>query len=75
MTVPVKFGEYIKAMHLKLVKPRMLENWAKLYNILGKTKGLLGKFNNCLPRSSLTTIYKSFVEPHLDYGDVIFDKD
>ena len=75
MTVPVKFGEYIKAMHLKLVKPMMLESWAKLYNILGKTKVLLGKLNNCLPRSSLTTIYKSFVEPHSDHGEVILDKD
>ena len=32
------------------------------------------KLNNRLPRSSLTTIYKSCVRPHLDYGDVIFDK-
>ena len=30
--------------------------------------------NNRLPRSSLTTIYKSFVRPHLDDGDVIFFK-
>ena len=36
--------------------------------------GLLRKLNNGLPRSSLNTIYKSFVRPHLDYGDVIFDK-
>ena len=27
-----------------------------------------------LPRSSLLTIYKSFVRPHLDYGDVIYDQ-
>ena len=30
--------------------------------------------NNHLSRSSLITIYKSFVRPHLDYGHVIFDK-
>ena len=35
---------------------------------------MLRKLNNRLPRSSLTTIYKSFVRPHLDYGDVIYDK-
>ena len=29
--------------------------------------------NNRLPGSSLTTIYESFVRPHLDYRDVIFD--
>ena len=39
-----------------------------------KTKGLMRKLNNSLPRSSLTTIYKSFVRSHLDYGDIIFDK-
>ena len=27
-----------------------------------------------MPRDSLVTIYKSFIRPHLDYADVIFDK-
>ena len=26
-----------------------------------------------MPRDSLVTIYKSFIRPHLDYTDVIFD--
>ena len=30
--------------------------------------------NLLLPRSSLLTIYKWFVRPHLDYGDVIYDE-
>ena len=30
--------------------------------------------NLSLPRSSLLTIYKSFLRPHLDYGDVIYDQ-
>ena len=30
--------------------------------------------NLLLPRSSLLTIYKSFVRPHLDYGDVNYDQ-
>ena len=30
--------------------------------------------NLSLPRFSLLTIYKSFVRPHLDYGDVIYDQ-
>ena len=34
--------------------------------------GLLRKLNNALPRLSLLTIYKSFIRPHLDYGDVIY---
>ena len=40
------------------------------------TKGFnfIRKMNLLLPRSSLLTIYKSFVRPHLDYGDVIYDQ-
>ena len=30
--------------------------------------------NLLFPRSSLLEIYKSFVRPHLDYGDAIFDQ-
>ena len=40
------------------------------------TKGinLLRKLNLSLPRSSLLIIYKSFIRPHLDYGDVVYDQ-
>ena len=31
------------------------------------------KLNN-IPRSTLLTIYRSFVNSHLDYGDVIYDQ-
>ena len=44
---------------------------------MSKTKrgiGVIEKFNKTLPRHSLITIYKSFVRPHLDYGDVIYDQ-
>ena len=27
-----------------------------------------------LPHPSLLTIYKSFIRPHLDYGDVTYDQ-
>ena len=30
--------------------------------------------NMLLPRSPLLTVYKSFVRPHLEYGDVIYDQ-
>ena len=30
--------------------------------------------NLLFPRSFLLTIYKSFVRPHLDYSDVIYDQ-
>ena len=30
------------------------------------------KLQNIIPRDSLLTIYKSFIHPHLDYGDIIY---
>ena len=42
----------------------------KAYFGVGKIKRL----RNILPRDSLVTIYKSFIRPHLDYGDVIHDQ-
>ena len=39
-----------------------------------KTIGLLRKLQNTLPRQALTTIYKAFVKPHPDYGDILFDQ-
>ena len=35
---------------------------------------LLHKLQRFLPRSSLLTIYKSSIRPHLDHGDVIYDQ-
>ena len=39
---------------------------------VNKTIGLLCKLHNILPRSALFTIYKSFIRPHLDYGDITY---
>ena len=35
--------------------------------------GIIKKLQNKLPRQGLLTICKSFVRPHLDYGDNIYD--
>ena len=43
-------------------------------NKIKKTIGLLRKFQQILPRQSLITIYKSFIRPHLDYGDTVYDR-
>ena len=48
-----------------LIKEKMSEG--------NKGVGILRKLYNVLPRNSLTTIYKSFIQPHLDYGAIIFD--
>ena len=43
-------------------------------NEVNKTIGLLRKLQDNLPRTSLITIFKSFIGPHLDYGDKIYDR-
>ena len=39
-----------------------------------KGLGIIRKLNKALPEHSLITIYKSFVKPHLDYGDIIYEQ-
>ena len=39
-----------------------------------KTIGLLHKSQNTLPRQALIIMYKVFVRPHLDYGDIPYDQ-
>ena len=45
-----------------------------ILNKINKITGLLRKLQNVLPRSALLTIYKSFIRPHLDYSDIIYDQ-
>ena len=45
-----------------------------ILNKVNKTIEFLRKLQNILPRSALLTIYKSFIRPHLDYGDIIYDQ-
>ena len=47
-----------------------LEN---MLNKVNKTIELLRKLENILPGGPLLTLYKSFIRPHFDYGDVIYD--
>ena len=35
---------------------------------------ILRKLQSVLPREAILTIYKSFIRPHFDYGDVIYDQ-
>ena len=43
----------------------------KKYN---KLIGLIRRLSVNLPWNSLLTIFKSFIRPHLDYGDILYDK-
>ena len=36
--------------------------------------GVIRRLSISLPRNALLTIYKSFVRPLLDYGDILYDK-
>ena len=36
--------------------------------------GLIRRLSISLPRNALLTTYKSFVRPHLDSGDILYDK-
>ena len=45
-----------------------------VFRKISKTIGLLCKLHNFLPRAALITIYKAFIRPHLDYGDMIYDQ-
>ena len=38
-----------------------------------KGVGVTKKLNSTLPRKALLTLYKSFVRPNLDYGDILYD--
>ena len=36
--------------------------------------GLLHNLQNLLPRTTLITIFKAFIRPYLDYGDILYDQ-
>ena len=50
------------------------EHLKTIFQKTNKTMGLLCKLQTLLPRAPLITIYKLFIRPHLDYGDMIYDQ-
>ena len=56
------------------VKPNFQGYLKNIYSKVNKTIGLLHNLHNTFHRLPLLTIYKSFIRPHLDYGDVIYDQ-
>ena len=72
---PVKSTQIHKHIGIMLDLILSYEHYIKsILNKVNKTIGLLRKFQLILPRHSLRTIYKIFIRPHLDYGDVIYDR-
>ena len=43
-------------------------------NKISKTIGLLRKLQYVLPRPARLTVYKCFIRPNLEYGDIIYDQ-
>ena len=63
--------------HLGVILDFKLTFEDHLNNVLAKVNkavGLLRKLRNLLPRATLITIYKAFIRPHLNYGDVLYDQ-
>ena len=63
--------------HLGVILDFKLTFEERVNNVLAKVNkavGLLRKLRNILPRTTLVTIYKAFIRPHLDYGDVLYDQ-
>ena len=79
---PIKFNERIitKCNHQKhlgiILDPNLNFNTHIDQKIkkCNKLIGLIRRRSVNLPRSALLTIYKSFIRPHLDYGDILYDK-
>ena len=44
------------------------------FSIIKNGIDLLMKLRHCIPRKLLLSIYKTFLRPHLDYFDVIYDQ-
>ena len=36
--------------------------------------GIIKRLSRAFPSDAFITIYKSFIRPHLDYADIIYDK-
>ena len=63
--------------HLGLKLGKKLNFKKHLKNIFAKVNmgiGILKKLSGFLPRHSLINLYKSFIRPHLDYADIIYDQ-
>ena len=72
---PVKSTQINKYLGMMLDSNLSYEHHIKsILNKVNKTIGLSRKFQSVPSRHSLITIYKTFIRPHLYYGDVIYDR-
>ena len=72
--IPLKKSSYQK--HLGMFLDSKLDFDEHIKGVFEKTSksiGLIRKLRNFLPRGSFLQIYKSFVRPHFDYRDIIYE--
>ena len=73
--IPLKNSISQKHLGLTLdVKLNFVEHIKNITQKISKTMGLLRRFQPILPRSSLLTIYKTFIRSQLDFADAIYDQ-
>ena len=73
--IPVSLTSVHKHLGMLLDDELSYEHHLKsVLNKVKKTIGLVRKFQQILPRQSLITIYKSFIRPHVDYVDIVYDR-
>ena len=73
--IPLSNSLFQKHLGLTLdIKLNFSEHIKSITRKISKTLGLLRKFQQILPRSSLLTIYKTFIRSRLDYADIIYDQ-
>ena len=73
--LPVKRVQSHKHLGLALdSKLNFNEHISSILSIVNKLTAVLRNLQTVLPKHSLSTIYKAFIRPHLDYCDVIYDK-
>ena len=73
--IPVERSSYQK--HLGLILDEKLNFKQHIDNTISKiNKGIavIKKLRYSLPRKSLITIYKAFLQPLIDYGDIVYDQ-
>ena len=75
--IQIKFQTNCLSKHLCLIldsQQTFDEHLKTIFSKVNKTMGLIRKMKNSLPRPSLMALYKSFIRPHLYYGDIIYDQ-
>ena len=73
--IPLNNSLFQKHLGLTLdIKLNFSEHIKSIIKKISKTMGLLRKFQQILPRSTLLTIYKTFIRSRLDYADIVYDQ-